>query len=198
MTLAELIAAVYVETKRPDLVDRTKQAVKSATLKLHQLEYFQKDVFETGIIFDTSDYYQSFEYKTTIPRWRSAQYFRKYDYSMPPGRATDDFDIVTIGAVRDEYGAERNDITYLAGNVYQFKSATQFQYMLMGCYLNPDLDDVTFTSFIAEEYPFAIVYEAARIICKGIGKDAESSYYDAMFREQWIALTTAEIQSKGY
>ena len=58
MTLNELIAEVYTITNRPDLVAQTLMAVRSATLKLHQSDYYYKDIFETGFQFTSAEYLQ--------------------------------------------------------------------------------------------------------------------------------------------
>ena len=50
-TFAELLADVYTLTNRSDLIAETKLAVKMATLKMHQRDYFYKDIRETGIQF---------------------------------------------------------------------------------------------------------------------------------------------------
>jgi hypothetical protein len=57
-TLAELQADVITITNRPDLVAETLLAVKKATLKMHQLDFFYKDLVESGLVFDPVDYTQ--------------------------------------------------------------------------------------------------------------------------------------------
>jgi len=42
-TLNSLMDDVYILTNRPELVAETRLAVKKATLKLHQLDFFAKD-----------------------------------------------------------------------------------------------------------------------------------------------------------
>ena len=59
-TLTDLCAYVYTITNRPDLFTETKLAVKAATLKMHQSDYYYRDLLEQGIAFDTSDYTQQF------------------------------------------------------------------------------------------------------------------------------------------
>ena len=38
-------------TNRPDLINETKLAVKAATLKIHQSDYYYRDLIEQGIAF---------------------------------------------------------------------------------------------------------------------------------------------------
>jgi len=63
-TFAELVADVYIATNRPDLVTQTALAVKVATLKAHQTDFYPKDIFETGIQWNPVAYVQSLSYRT--------------------------------------------------------------------------------------------------------------------------------------
>jgi hypothetical protein len=58
MTLAELIAEVYTLTGRPDLVAETSAAVRKATLKMHSVDFFYRDLQEKIITFTTPAYKQ--------------------------------------------------------------------------------------------------------------------------------------------
>ena len=58
-TFTELCNDVYTMTKRPDLVAETKLAVKAATLKAHQSDFYPKDIYETGIQFSRSEEHTS-------------------------------------------------------------------------------------------------------------------------------------------
>jgi len=82
-SLSSLISDVYILTNRPDLVAETELAVKKATLKLHHVDFFKKDLFETGITWNPVAYIQSLEYKNIHPRWRKLDYLRKYEDSIP-------------------------------------------------------------------------------------------------------------------
>jgi hypothetical protein len=53
-TFSELCSEVHTLTNRPDLVNETKLAVKAATLKLHQKDFFYKDISEQGVSFSPS------------------------------------------------------------------------------------------------------------------------------------------------
>ena len=89
MTLTELQAEVYTLTNRPDLTAQTLAAVRSATLKLHQLDYFYKDLFETSLVFSSSEFIQQLEFRSLVPRWRALKYIRKLDRDLPPLETVD-------------------------------------------------------------------------------------------------------------
>ena len=57
-TFSDLTSDVMTITNRPDLIAETKLAVKAATLKIHQSDYYYKDLFETGLSWDTAAYTQ--------------------------------------------------------------------------------------------------------------------------------------------
>lgn len=196
MTLTELQNEVYAITNRPDLVGRTQSAIRAATLKLHQSDFYYKDLFETGIVFSTAAYLQQLEYRTLIPRWRALKYIRKSDVT-----GSDNFpfiEIITPEQVLDEYKQNRNDVGYLTGEVIQIRSSTELQYIFLGCYLNPNITLTGYSSWIALDHPFAIVYEAAAQIFKQIGKTEEWQAYTLMAREQMQAIVVTNTQAVGY
>lgn len=192
-SLTELIDDVYVVTNRPDLVAETKLAVKKATLKSHHVDFFPKDLFETGISWATPAFIQSIQYRALIPRWRAFKYLRKYSSDVPG----DFFSLLTPDESLDSYGINRENICYLAGESLEVRSSTQDEFMILGCYLHPDLTDNNFTSWIAQDHPYMIVYEAAKSVLKQIGFDEQAAMMQREVDEQ-IALLRQEITAGGY
>lgn len=192
----DTIANVYTLTNRADLVNETALAVKSATLKSHRMDYFAKDLYETGISFTTSEYIQTLAFSAIIPLFRTMKYLRKYDaVELAAGAFLKG---ITPEQVVDGYGIERTDVFYQAGAAIQIKSSTQEQYFLLGVYLNANVDPSAYDSWIATEYPYLIAFEAANIVLKGIGQ-AElgnaQSQLAAEDRDQLIRNNTEIIGS---
>lgn len=196
MTLTELQNEVYAITNRPDLVSQTQSAVRQATLSLHQSDYYFKDLFETGITFPTEDFIQQWEYSTVIPRFRALKYIRKTDAQGSDNGAF--FEVVPPELVVDSYQINRTDIVYVAGTVIQLRSRTSIQYAILGCYLNPDITISGFSSWIAREHPFAIVYLAAARIFKQIGRDTEYAVWTREAQEELGRLKLSNIVAGGY
>lgn len=197
MTLTELQQEVYTLTNRPDLVAETLSAVRAATLKLHGIEFFYKDIYETGIVFDVEDYYQQIEYKTLIPKWRAAKYLRKTTANFE----TDGVILTPINIpdmVEDQYLINRSDLFYVAGAVVQIKSSTKLKYALLGCYVWPDIAVGNYSSWIAAEYPYAIVYEAAATVFKLVGDTEQFAAFTALSAVEQTNLKLTNIQSIGY
>lgn len=196
MTLAELISGVYSLTNRPDLTGQTLIAVQSATLSLHQMDFFYKDIFETGIVFGTAEYIQSFEYRTLITTWRALKYLRRTDSS---GASTSEpFEIVEAEDVLDLYKSDRTNVIYGAGEVLQIRSSTVFQYALLGCYVNPVITEAGFNSWMAKDHPFAIIYKAAADICRQIGKQEQSALFLKEVEDKKQEIRVSNIQVNGY
>ena len=196
MTFDELVAEVYLLTNRPDLVGETKSAVKAATLKAHKSDFYSKDIFETGVEFDTTDYRQSLDYITLLSNFRALKYFRRVE------NATDDagtfIEIITPEEVLDSYGEGRTDIAYVAGRVLEIRSAVSFQFALLGAYVLPIVREDDYTSWVAEQFPYSIVYEATRVIFKAIGYDEQAAQITRLVAEEFNLLKLSALTDVGY
>jgi hypothetical protein len=196
MNLTELQNEVYGLTNRPDLIAKTLSAIQSATLKIHHADFFYKDLYETGLEFSGDAYFQELDYRTVIPLYRSFKYLRKYDaIALTAGPF---FELVPPELVLDNYGVERSDICYTTGLVIQIKSSTSFQYAIFGCYVNPDITESGYSSWVAIENPYAIVFEAAATVFKTIGKTDEFAAYKVLANEELTAVKLSNIVAKGY
>jgi hypothetical protein len=196
MTLNELIAEVYTITNRPDLVAQTLTAVRSATLKLHQSDYYYKDLRETGVSFVSALYVQQLEYRPLFPKWRALKYVRKTDAA---GTDTGAFlELVVPENVLDNYKQNRNDICYVAGEVIHIRSSTQLQYIILGRYDSPDITQSGYDSWIALDHPYAIVFEAASTVFKMIGDTDQFAAYTQLAGMQLVELRNSNILAAGY
>jgi hypothetical protein len=196
MTLNELIAEVYTITNRADLVAQTLTAIRSATLKLHQSDYYYKDLRENGVSFLTAEYLQQIEYRTLFPRWRALKYVRKTDSTgQEQGKV---LDIIVPENVLDDYKLNRVDVAYVAGEVVQIRSSTQLQYTIVGRYDNPDITQAGYNSWIALDHPYAIVFEAASTVFKMIGDTDQFAAYTGLAGQQLIELRNSNVQAIGY
>lgn len=196
-TFAELQTDVYAITNRPDLVAETKLAVKAATLKAHQSDFYFKDLFETGIQFSTADYTQQLDVKSIIPRFRTLKYIRRYD-NTGTGKAAEYYPILTPNELLDSYGVDKQSVAYVAGTTLNIKSFNLLQYALLGVYLNPDITDLNYTSWVATDHPYCIEFEAARLVFKQIGFDEQAAAFEKLAMEQFAELKLNNIQAVGY
>lgn len=195
-TFAELCADVHIITNRPDLVADTKLAVKAATLKAHHSDFYAKDLVESGIEWATPDYYQSLEYRTLFPRFRALKFLRKYDAAGSTSGAF--FTILTPDQILDSYGIEKADIAYTAGEMLEIKSSTQDSNMLIGYYQHPIIEEATYSSWVALDHPYAIVYDAARMIFKQTGWDEQAAQMNMIVQEQYVELRNYNLAVVGH
>ena len=198
-SFATMLTNVYALTNRPDLVNESTLALQNATLKAHRSDYYPKDLFETGISFDSLQNLQTTEYKTLVPQWRSISYLRVYDVSTDqatqmPGRL---LKLVAPESVLDEYYKDKVDVYYLAGINLNIVTRCPSQYFLLGCYIYPLVDTVNYKSWIADEHPAVILYEAAATVFKTIGYDEQAANYRAMISDEMIQLTQ-QVVANGY
>jgi hypothetical protein len=195
-SFASLVADVMTLTNRPDLVNETSLAVRAATLKAHQSDDYIKDLYEYSLQFSLIDYYQSLEYKTVLPLWRKPRYIRKYDASGS-GAPGPFLEYVVPEKIMDEYKVDRLDIFYVAGSFVQIRSSTTLEYILVGIYQNPVVTEIGYNSWIADDHPFAIIYEAAATVFKMIGLDDQVPVFRNLVAEQFQLLKQHAVTGIG-
>lgn len=198
--LQQMVNDTMILTKRKDLVDATVLAVKSATLKLHKSDFYIPDLFETGVSFDSALYQQELSIKELVLNFRSMYYVSKVvqDFSAPNGyRAGTRLRIVDPLLTADDYGVTLTDSWYQAGFNIKINSSTEEQHYILGMWLNPQLEDEKYDSWIAREVPYAIIYDAAATVFKNIGFDEQA----AMFRQDtamWARELLPYIKPAAY
>lgn len=196
MTFDELVQEVYNLTNRPDLVNETASAVRAATLKAHKLDFFSKDIYETGIEWPTADYRQSIDYPLLVSNFRAFKYVRRVTDEFDDAGTF--FDIITPEELLDSYGVGKVDIAYVAGRVLELRSSVIFSKALLGCYVLPIVREGAYSSWVAEQHPFAIVYEAARVLFKQISYDEQSAAFERLVAEEFSLLRSSAIPDVGY
>lgn len=230
LSLAQLVTAVYTETNRPDYVDETLQAIFASTIKMHGLEFFYKDIVPAQIIFDNPGYIQTLD-TTVLPFYRAMAYLRKdapaiyanYELNptpMPPLFQDPTGMLISSGVARkiirpiapddilDEFDVEKTDVMYQAGRVVMIRSSTSLQYCLGAWYAWPNCDvankGAAYSSWIAEENPYAIVFDAASAILQKTGMTDAARKYDnvnpdnpGLVQSQMLALRTSNIVMEG-
>ena len=196
MTFDELVEEVFDLTNRPDLVAETESAVRAATLKAHQSDFFSKDIFETGVEFDNLSFRQSLDIISFVTNFRALKYLKRVENAQDEIGKT--LDIITVDEVLDSYGVNRTDIAYVAGRHIEIRASVAFQFALLGGYAHPIVAPVEkYSSWVAEQQPFAIIREAARVIFKTIGFDEQSAAYNSLVAEEYVLLKMTGIADVG-
>ncbi|CAN5950083.1 unnamed protein product [Sphagnum jensenii] len=219
---------VITETNRPDLIAETNQAVFEATLSAHSSDFYYKDILQAQMTFNTADYFQTVD-TTMLTNFRSFAFFRKavpgptlyapFDGSLsnplpPISNNPTNLPQVTYAFLNkiepddivDGYGYDKFDVWYQTGSSIQVKSSTTLSNAQIGWYAYPNLDiadaGAAFSSWIANELPYVIVYKAAASVMQKIGQTEAIQAYmnpnNGLYFQQLNLLKMANIQAKGY
>ncbi len=194
MLLSELIDETYTQTLRPDLVDRTTAAIKSATLFAHHSDFFARDLYENGIVFDESLFIQSLAIGV-IPSYRKIKYIRAYDNLNSV--AGEHFTILTPEELIDDYGLDKTDVAYEAGTNIEIRGSTAFQHLLIGAYVSPTVTDAGYNSWVADNFPYAIIYSAARIVLTNTKDYEGAKAMKVLADEQLLEMRNSALAVKG-
>lgn len=186
-------SGVLAITARPDLVTETEFHIRAATLKMHNSDFYPKDLFGVGLEFSSPSYIQSLEYKSLVPRWRQIKYLRKYANNIPGDFIT----ILTPDMILDRWGVDKVDIAYIAGNMLEIRSSSEDVNMLLGCYLHPDLTYEGYNSWIAVEHPFSIIYEAAYQLFITTGLMESASAMRNELQQQVAMIRMSQLATVG-
>lgn len=198
MTFQELYDEVILITKRPDLVDRTKQCLRSATIKAHHSDFYFKDLVESPVQFTDLFYLQSFLPTEVVPNFRMAKYIRLWDGDNygNPGKFLEP---IQIENSLNRYGQNKTDVFYMAGQLLQIRGAGTVDKVLFGCYVNPVITpEASYSSWIANEQPYAIIYEAARQIFKSISFTEQANEYSSLVADEYAELKLSYVDSVPY
>lgn len=189
-TFTELVADVTTITNRPDLVNETKLAIRSATLKAHHRDFFYKDLFEVGITCMEKLYIQTIYYKDVVPKFRAVSYLRKSNTAF---EQREFLTLITPEKVVDSYGINIPDSYYVAGLELKIRTRDQTDHFLFGCYVHPKVLEDDYDSWVADEYPLAIIYEAAATVFKLIGLDEQAAAYRDLVAIEYAELVNSNI-----
>ena len=202
MDYNELVSEVLSIVKRPDQMPRIESAVRAATLKAHRQDYFFRDLKETGVQFTDPAYIQNF-LPTQIfgARFRKIKYIRVWNYDATDtnhGMLGTFLTPIDIENSVDSYGYTKANVFYMAGELVQIRTSLPLSHCLVGAYLNPLIaTPATFDSWIAEQQPYAIVYEACRQVFNQIGKTADAGAMTNATAEEYAQLKLDSVNKPG-
>lgn len=196
MTFDEIAAEIYTMTNRPDLVKETESAIKSATLKAHQSDFYSKDIYETGVELPEVNMVQSLDLTSLVSNFRQIKYVKVVSDSND----TEGFylDLVKTEELIDNYKQSKLNVAYVAGRILEMRASVQFKYLLLGAYVFPLVTKEKYSSWVAHQYPYAIIYEAIRIVFITIGQIEEANGYARLAAEARAEMKAASILDVGY
>lgn len=179
-SLAQLQADVLTIVKRPDLIDAIALHVKNAILKVHSSDYYLPDLYENTFQFAVSATQYSLDTKALVSRWRKIKYLNVADPTT--GEPIRELKPIQVLQTVDAYNTIKDYVFYEAGNYLQIRASGGEQVYGFGCFLYPDTTLVT-PSWIVDQFPYAVQYEAARTLFKSIGFDEQSASMERLVSE---------------
>ncbi|MAP95963.1 MAG: hypothetical protein CMK07_13530 [Ponticaulis sp.] len=196
MTFAEILEEVYLITNRRDLEAQTKSAIKKATLKAHQSDFYYRDLYETGMEFDEPNHKQYIDLNSTFANFNAINYIKRVENENDEQGVV--FTEVTPDNVVDDYGYLKRDVYYVAGRNIELRASCAFDKVLVGLYVLPVLTEEDYSSWVADLVPYFIVHEAARTVLRVIGYLEESNAQRAEVAEQLKILKQIGLATTGY
>jgi len=193
-----LSTAVYDITKRPDLIQETILAIRKATMKLHMAELWKNDIAQvyplvTAGVGDTYSYRYTLTLNaaTVFPRFRRVAFIKEYN-ATPLGYEID-FKELDMASLLDNYQLEKVNYWTQAGMGATIRSSKALTQVRVGYYRYPDINPITFESWIANQFPDAIIEEAIASIFEAVGKIDEARSYRNRFIENLHMLQMTQI-----
>lgn len=203
MTLDELLNEVYALTVRPDLVADTKVCIRAATLKMHSVDFFYKDM-QTALVTLPQSSFQFTIDTSQLAQYRAMSFIRKYypdvvdPLTQTAGFAGEFLVRKDITDLMDSYRRAISNVWWAAGTNVNVRSAEALDSYMLGYYARPNITDAGFSSWVAVEQPYAIVISAAAMLFKTIGYDEQSQKYGTMETEQIALLKMSNIVPEGF
>lgn len=205
MTYQEIFDSVANLTNRPDLVAEITTAIQAATLRMHQLDYYERDVAEAKLILTGSEYIHQIDVRGVFARYRNLKYLRKWDPTgqdpftqQTTGAAGAFFTILDADQILDGYGIEKPNVAYVAGSILNIRSNTIINQILAGWYQSPRVTPVAqYSSWIADTVPFAIIFDAASLVFQTLAQQEQSRKFDALVAEQVMQVKMHGIEMRG-
>lgn len=166
-TFAEMQAQVIVYTKRPELVSLTDSAIRMATLRAHQVDFFNRDQRNqllnytppvgNELFTDIANIY------TTIPLLRTPDFMQSEDsLTFQPTENLEH--VLEYKDFYDQYNELRSSVFTMMGTTLRARFASATGRARLFYYQNPDVASATYSSWIADLHKEELAMWAAGII----------------------------------
>lgn len=173
-----------------------EKMIQAATLRMHQSDFYARDLEED--VIDLGATASSFSFaNTTFARYRKLHYLRKTDalVNNTAGALLSHLDIKNLF---NAYGREKNDVWYEAGANIVVRSSTDLRYLMAGWYQTPVITPIAnYASWIAELVPYAIVFDACSLVFQLLEQQEKSRKFDALVQEQLLQVKMHGLAGEG-
>lgn len=180
-TFAEMQQRVIGLTKRPELVAVTDLAIRTATLRAHQVDYFPQDQASIAANYtlpvDNQIFVEVTGLQTLIPLLRNFSWMQGED--LLTGIPVENFEYVEdYKNFWDEYKELKNSVFTRFGDTIRARAISPTGRFRLYYYVNPNVQAATYNSWIANLYPDELAMWAAGIVWARSGnmEQAKSTY----------------------
>lgn len=171
-TFADMQAAVIAQTKRPELVAVTDSAIRMATLRAHQVDFFPRDQANVQLTFAVLGNNQIFvdipDIYTQVPRIRTPDFVQSLDVNTLMPNEILEY-VVDYKNFWDEYNELKSSVFTMLGNTLRIRSLANSGKAQLYFYQNPDTSTATYNSWIADLYKEELALWAAAIVWQRSG-----------------------------
>lgn len=199
-TFADMQAAVIANTKRPELVVLTDNAIRMATLRAHQVDFFPRDQSNVSLNYTPIVSGQIYVDYTTLysiaPLIRTPDFMQSID--LVTGLPTENLEhVVDFKNFWNEYNELRSSCFTLLGANLRARSLSNTGKFQLYYYSNPAVDTIGYNSWIADMYKEELAMWAAAIVWmrSGFQEIAASAQRDAILPFKDL-LVTSHLSSK--
>lgn len=164
-TYAELEALVIAQTRRPEVSAVTSAAIRTATLRAHHTDFFKRDLSMATLSYTPSSSAFLYDFpsiSSTLVRNRAIQLLQCAD----PATAlpTENLEYRELQDLYDADNVLRTSMYTLIGDTLRIYPQSATGRLDVYYYQNPITASLTFSSWIANDYPDELAMWAAAIV----------------------------------
>lgn len=192
MTHDEILAEIYLYTKRSDLEARTRSALRTATLFAHRTDNYWRDLSD-GVLIPISASEGNISLQDYLPRFRSLNSIYPVDGEQR-GRDLEQRDADDL---LDDYHSKRRHWFYGHATGIRYNTELLLPNLRVSYWRDPDINPSTYDSWIARNYPDVIIHWASSLVMRSVGHREEAEAELQMAQALLQELVTNDFNIKG-
>lgn len=164
-TFVELYDRTVEQTRRPELQALTESAVRTSVLRAHHTDFFPADLREGAVVYTPSSTAWQYDLPslgTLLPRYRAIK--NLIGTEAVTGRPIEQFEFRESDDMYTTEGCRRTSVYTLLGSTLRIVPAAASGTLNVYYYENPDVTELTFSSWIADMYPDQLAMMAATAV----------------------------------
>jgi hypothetical protein len=174
-TYDNILEDIFVLTKRRDLSHETELALRTATLSVHSMGAYPRDLCTELIQLVNPTYAMSINISETLPRFRGVATLQIVDVNYAP-LTTPVIEVLEFGDIRiPGYNQLKTNVAYVAGNALNVTSNTPFYGVLVEFFQLPNVRRGSYDSWAAQLFPAIISHTAAIQVWGASGNEEKAA-----------------------